>query len=253
MKTVLARHAWWLGPGLLCVLAGGLLLAPPIAQPQDYHRLADARALALGPWTLPNAADVLSSLAFVVVGVAGLGLLRRAPAPQQLPLGVFFAGLALIGPGSIHYHLAPTDTTLFWDRLAMSIAFAGAVGAVAAERLGPVAGRAWLCAWLLLGMLALTQWRLADDLRLYLVVQFGGFALLSVWLALPCLPGCLRLPWGWLLLAYALAKLFEMADQAVWTLSGGLLAGHALKHLVAALGVLPLLHALARPHNSGGR
>ncbi len=256
MKTVLARHAWWLGPALLCVLAVALLLAPPIAQPQEYHRLADARALAIDHWRLPNAADVLSSLAFVAVGVAGLGLIRRAPVPQQLALGIFFAGLALIGPGSIHYHLAPTDTTLFWDRLAMGIAFAGAVGAVAAERLGPVAGRVWLWSWLLLGVLALAQWRVADDLRLYLLLQFGGFALLSMWLALPCPPGHLRLPWGWLLLAYALAKIFEVADQAVWTLSGGFVAGHALKHGVAALGVLPLLHALAhhgRPHSSGGR
>lgn len=246
MNTARNRRAQWPGLALLCVLGGALLLAPPIAQPQEYHRLADARALLIGAWRLSNAADVLSSLVFVFVGAAGLHLLRRAPSAQRLHLGFFFAGLVLTGPGSVHYHLAPADATLIWDRLAMSIAFAGAVGALACERLGPAAGRGWLGGWLLLGLLALFQWHVGGDLRLYLLVQFGGFALLLMWLRLPATDGALRLPWGWLLLAYALAKLFEMADQAVWTLSGGLIAGHALKHLTAAIGVLPLLHTLAR-------
>jgi hypothetical protein len=53
-----------------------------------------------------------------------------------------------------------------------------------------------------------------------------------------------RLPWGWLLLAYAVAKACEQFDHEVWALTDGLVAGHPLKHLVAALGVVPLLRAL---------
>lgn len=246
MKPSPAHAAEWRALGLLCALAAVLALLEPIAQPQAYHRLADTRALRLGALVLPNAADVLSSLAFVAVGAAGLVRLGRLPPPQRLTMGVLFAALCLTGPGSIAYHLSPTDASLLWDRLAMTPAFAGALGALAAERLGAAAGRRWLLGWLVLGAAALAQWVWSGDLRLYLVAQFGGFAVLLLWFRLPAAPGMLRLPWGWLLFAYALAKVFELADGPVWMLSGGLVSGHPLKHLVAALGVVPLLRVLYR-------
>ena len=43
---------------------------------------------------------------------------------------------------------------------------------------------------------------------------------------------------SWLLVglaAYAAAKLAELADSAIFDLSGGLLGGHTIKHLLAAL------------------
>src|SRR5258705_12707851 len=46
---------------------------PRMPQPAAYHGLADRRAW-LG---IPNAADVLSNLPFVVIGVLGLAFLRR--------------------------------------------------------------------------------------------------------------------------------------------------------------------------------
>ncbi|HAY09293.1 MAG TPA: hypothetical protein DCY18_05035, partial [Thauera sp.] len=59
------------------------------------------------------------------------------------------------GAGSAWYHLDPSNASLFWDRLAMCIAFAGALGALAGERLGDRAARRWLGGWLLLGASAL--------------------------------------------------------------------------------------------------
>lgn len=251
MKPSTPQRAEWRALALVCTLGAALALLAPVAQPQHFHHLADTRALALGPLTLPYAADVLSSLAFVAVGAAGLARLGRLPPPQRLPLALFFAGLLLTGPGSIRYHLSPSDASLLWDRVAMTPAFAGALGALATERLGAAAGRRWLAAWLTLGIAALAQWVWAGDLRLYLIAQFGGFAVLLLWFRLPAVGGMARLPWGWLLLAYAVAKGFELADAPLWALSGGLVAGHPLKHLVAALGVVPLLRALRRA--SSGR
>jgi hypothetical protein len=239
-----ARRAEWLALALLGLLLAALAFVAPIAQPQDYHRFADTRALALGPLLLPNAADVLSNLAFVLAGAAGLAAARCAPPPQRPALNVFFAGLVLTGFGSAWYHLAPADATLVWDRLAMALAFAGAVGALAGERLGPRHGRRWLLGWLALGLAAVGWWVQAGDLRLYLVAQFGGAGVLLLWFRLPAAAGVRRLPWGWLLVAYAVAKACEQFDREVWTLTGGLVAGHPLKHLVAALGVVPLLRVL---------
>lgn len=231
---------------LLAALFVALAVLAPIGQPQQYHRLADMRAMALGSFVLPNAADVLTSLPFALVGGAGLLLCRRAPPAQRTPLAVFFAGLMLTGAGSAWYHLAPTDASLTWDRLPMTVAFAGAVGAVATERLGAESGPRWLAGWLLLGLASVAVWRLAGDLRLYGLAQYGGLAMLLLWTRLPAAAGALRLPWGVLLAAYVVAKGFEVFDRALWVLTDGLIAGHALKHVVAALGVVPLLRALLK-------
>ena len=229
---------------LLAVLFITLAALAPIAQPQHYHRLADMRALAVGGFVLPNAADVLTSLPFSLVGGVGLLLCRGASSVQRTALATFFAGLVLTGAGSAWYHLAPTDASLMWDRLPMTVAFAGAVGAVAAERLGAASGARWLAGWLLLGLGSVAVWRLAGDLRLYGLAQYGGFALLLLWTRLPVANGARRLPWGVLLAAYAVAKGFEVFDRELWVLTDGLLAGHAVKHVVTALGVVPLLWAL---------
>jgi hypothetical protein len=231
---------------LLAALFVALAVLAPIAQPQQYHRLADMRPLALGAFVLPNAADVLTSLPFTLVGIAGLLCCRRAPPAQRTPLTVFFAGLTLTGAGSAWYHLGPTDASLVWDRLPMTVAFAGALGAVAAERLGAASGPRWLAGWLMLGLASVAVWRLAGDLRLYGVAQYGGLALLLLWTRLPAANGALRLPWGLLLAAYVVAKGFEVFDRELWVLTDGLIAGHAVKHVVTALGVVPLMWALLK-------
>lgn len=231
---------------LLALLAIALLLMPPIPQPQQYHRLSDMRPLVLGASVLPNAVDVLSSLPFTVVGLAGVARLGRLPSSQRSALRVFFAGLALTGLGSVWYHLQPTDQSLVWDRLPMTVAFAGAVGAVAAERRGADAGLRWLLGWLALGLVSIAVWVVTGDLRLYGLSQFGGLAVVLLWLRLPAAPGMHRLPWGLLLAAYLVAKGFEVFDVQLWELTGGVVAGHALKHAVVAAGVVPLVRGLRR-------
>jgi hypothetical protein len=57
-------------------------------------------------------------------------------------------------------------------------------------------------------------------------------------------------PWGWVIGWYGLAKLAEAADHTIWTATGGLVAGHALKHLLAAAAgvaaLMPLWTGAAR-------
>src|SRR3972149_1058047 len=61
--------------GLAAAAAVAAALLPPIAQDPAYHRMAGARTL-LG---VPNAANVLSNLPFVLVAALGLGALGRRP------------------------------------------------------------------------------------------------------------------------------------------------------------------------------
>src|SRR5262245_5692177 len=100
--------------GLAAVSLAGLLLIPPIPQPQHYHQFADQRAF----FGIPNFLNVVSNLPFILVGALGLARVRG-----DLSAQVFFLGVFLTGFGSSYYHWNPNDFGLFWDRLPMAIAF----------------------------------------------------------------------------------------------------------------------------------
>src|SRR5690349_16615095 len=140
-------------------------------QPQDYHAFADARAW-LG---VANFANVASNLAFVLVGIAGLREIARRP-PGLLPelrgaYAAFFAGSLLIAIGSSTYHLRPTDATLVWDRLPMTLSFMAFVTIVAGEYLDARRAMRALPILVAIGLGSVAWWRIAGDLRPYLVVQ----------------------------------------------------------------------------------
>lgn len=237
----------------LAALAWGVL-APPVLQAQAYHAFADARAF-LG---VPNAADTLSNLAFLVVGALGLAFLWRergsserfASSAEMRPYAVFFAGVTLTSFGSIWYHLAPDDAGLAWDRLPMTIAFMSLVAAVVAERIDRRLGNALLWPLVFLGLASVVYWRWSaaagfENLRPYLAVQFGSIAVV---LAISLLYRS-RYTHGaaifLLAAAYAVAKAAEAYDREVFEF-GGWVSGHTSKHLVAAAGIYLLLKALQR-------
>ena len=58
------------------------------------------------------------------------------------------------------------------------------------------------------------------------------------------MPDAVGLKLGWIIAFYALAKLFELADFAIYEATRHLVSGHTLKHLAASLAGLPVLVAL---------
>ena len=227
----------------IAMAVGAWLLVPEITQPQDYHGFADQRAF-LG---VPNAADVLSNLAFVAVAVLGLWRLARNTLPLppvvKFCMLIFFAGLLLTGFGSAYYHFEPNDGTLVWDRLPMTIAFAGMLGALFGERITRRAGTSILVFMLVIGPGSVFYWQATGELSVYVAVQFGAMAAVIVTL-LFTEKGRDPFPWWKLLAWYVAAKIFESADAVIWGATGGIFAGHALKHLAAAFGSLAIANAL---------
>jgi hypothetical protein len=230
---------------LLAILAvaAGWMLMPVVRQPQEYHMFADQRAF----FGIPNAVDVLSNLAFVAVGLVGLWRLRSPVAGlapiTRASLVTLFVGLTLTGFGSAYYHLHPTNATLVWDRLPMTIGFAGVYGGIFAQRVSHRTGLVMLVAMLVLGPASVVLWAVTGDLSLYVVLQLGlivGVLLLTRFAPNASDP----FPWWALLAWYVIAKLAEMADVHVWNATNGLFAGHMLKHLAAALGGLAIANAL---------
>jgi hypothetical protein len=216
------------------VTLAALLLVPPVPQDQTYHLFADQRRL----FGIPNFWNVASNLPFLVVG--GLGLVRFRDTPAMI---VLFLGFLLTGIGSSYFHLDPSDGTLFWDRLPMTLSFAAIFSLVVDERVGVRTGAAVLWPMLAIGVLSLLVWLWIDDLRLYFWAQFyPGLALLVLMLLYPAKYSHARY---WLLAAglYALAKCFELADAAVYSL-GQIVSGHTLKHLFAAAACFVVLRYL---------
>lgn len=243
MQTLTPREALL----LLAVLALAVLaaLAPPLAQPDYYTHFADPR-----PWLgIPNAADVLSNLLFVVAGVLGLRVLARLPRAalglaQRRLAALFFAGLLLTALASGWFHWQPDSAGLAADRLGMTVAFAGVLGLGVAGYVSARAGGLFALALLLGGPLTVAVWATSGNLLPWALLQGGGMVLLVVLAVLRPPPGALAVRWGLLIAIYALAKGLELADQTVFALSGQLVSGHSLKHLLSALAAWPVISAL---------
>jgi hypothetical protein len=190
--------------------------------------------------------DVLTNLPFAMAGMWGLGRLWLASLESDLDRRgqlavVFFGGLLLTAMGSTYYHLQPDNLGLAWDRLGMVVAFAGLLGMAVADRISLRAGVAVLVATALFGPVSVLVWYDTGDLLPWAVLQGGGMLLvLGLALRKPMPDG-----WGLPLMAvmalYAAAKLLELGDHVVFDWTGGLVSGHSLKHVVAALAAWPVL------------
>jgi hypothetical protein len=222
-----------------------LLCVPPIAQDPEYHRFADQRTM----FGVANFLNVASNLPFLLVGVVGLrATIRPAGGEMRIAWLVLFAAIALVSVGSSYYHLAPTDGTLVWDRLPMSVGFMSLFAALVGEYIGPRLGRAILAPAVLAGIGSVAYWRISGDLRPYVWVQFMPL------LALPAILLLFKPRYShqWLLLAslagYVLAKLCERFDRPIDALLGHAVSGHSIKHVLSALGCLCLVVLIRRRH-----
>jgi Ceramidase len=209
----------------------GLLLLPPITQNQNYHDFADQRTI-LG---IPYFWNVVSNLPFIAVGATGLWQFRRNPT-----IAMLFLGFLMTGFGSAYYHLDPNDRTLFWDRLPMTIGFMAILAIAIEDRLDAKAGAILLWPLIGVGVFSVLLWRWTGDLRLYGWVQF--FPCVAVPVLFLLFPPRYSGTSYWLVAAvlYALAKLFEFYDRAIYSF-GSILSGHTLKHIAAAAACFAIL------------
>ncbi len=239
---------------LLVVSIGIIIFVDPVPQDLSYHNFADTR----GWLGIPNFGDVMSNAGFLVVGVTALVALIyqreelfRTPADAR-PYLIFFVGITLVSLGSGYYHWAPSNASLLWDRLPMSIAFMAISAAVVADRINAPVGNGWVLAVLLvLGLASLFYWDWTEslgrgDLRFYGLVQFLPM------LALPIIIWAFHDHHytigrflGWIIAWYGLSKVLEFFDRGIFELTGNLVSGHSLKHLPAAVATSMVLRMLS--------
>lgn len=233
---------------ILATILAGIAVAclPAIPQAAHFHDFADQR----GGWGIPNLLNVVSNLAFVWGGIAGLKFLSR---PSTVPFAkapwcMFFVGAVLTGIGSASYHLAPNNARLVWDRLPMTMVFMSLLAAIITERISTNAGLLLLFPLLLLGIGSVVYWHCTEqagqgDLRLYGFVQFYPVLLIPAILLLFRARYTHSRYLFAMLGVYALAKVSEHFDAELLAF-GNLVSGHTIKHLVASLPIWFVLQML---------
>ena len=244
-----------MGRGLLAFSALAIVLffavVDPVPQDPAYHAFADTRPM-LG---VANFWNVMTNLPFLLAGAYGLVLVARNPdavgdSDLCWPWIIFFVGIALTAFGSGYFHLVPGNGSLVWDRLPMTIGFAGLFAIVIGEYLSPRAARTLLVPFLVVGAASVFYWHLTEsagsgDLRPYAVVQFLPVLLIPAILVIRHDVSDLTGSFWLLVLSYIAAKLLEHFDDGVYG-SLQVMSGHSLKHVVAALSPAILILALHR-------
>ena len=221
-----------------------VMALPPIAQDPSYHDFADRRTF----FGIPSFLNVVTNLAFLAVGIAGIGRCAsgRGAMGARWSWMACFIGTALVGLGSGYYHLAPDNGALVWDRVPMSVGFMGLLVAVLAEHLNLRLEKILLVPAILFGIASVVVWHVTDDLRLYAWVQFMPLLVIPAVLFLFDSPYTHRRLLLVALAIYAVAKLAEHYDRAVFAVTGEIISGHSLKHLLAALALLVVYGMLRR-------
>ena len=234
--------------GLVIIVAVALL--EPIPQDPLYHRFSDTRQLG----DLPNFMNVLSNLPFLVVGALGLRYVIThddALMPgTKLAWLIFFFGIALTAFGSGYYHLQPGNDPLVWDRLSMTIGFMSLVAIIIAEYHSPSLGRKLLPLLLIVGLASVMYWSYTEmlgrgDLRPYIIVQFLPIVLIPLVISLHRFRSTLGRSLWWMIGFYVASKIAEFYDTNIYDV-GGIISGHSVKHLIAALAPASLLVGLTQ-------
>jgi hypothetical protein len=240
---------------LLAVSTAGFIAAaifvPAMPQPLSYHAFADCRTF----WAIPNFFNVLSNVPFLIAGALGLLLIFKGQAHftdprEQLPYLVFFLGALLTCFGSAYYHAAPDNPRLVWDRLPMTLGFAGLVAAAAMERVDLKLGLRSLWPLLLVGIATVFYWYGTERAGAGNLIPYAAYQAWSIFVIVILIAAfpAQRYSHGgllaWAAIFYGIAKVFETFDLQVYRLLGGTLSGHTIKHLLAACAVFAIVRQL---------
>jgi hypothetical protein len=243
MRNETSKKLILLAVGIAVIV--GLFSSDPVPQDQHYHFFADTQTVA----GIFNFWNVVSNVLFVGVGIFAMWRLPRLLEPECLSAyRVLSVSVALVGAGSAYYHYAPSNETLLWDRLPITVAFMALFALLLGERVVTNHKHSWL--WLLVscGIGAAWYWSWTEvqgrgDLRPYIAVQFLPIMLMPIIMALfpkKYLNNYQLLgAFAW----YLIAKVLEHHDHQIHSVLM-VIGGHPLKHVAAAIAALCIVCAV---------
>lgn len=198
-----------------------MVVYKPIKQDPKYHDFADKRH--------NNFLNIISNLPFVLIGIYGL-----VKGQHTIEWKIFYISIILVGIGSIYYHQKPTNQSLIWDRLPMTIAFMSIFFIFLQIRYKINAIFFYIL--LIIGIYSIYHWVKFDDLLIYGIVQYVPI-LIMIFILLIKPESYDDKIWKAILL-YLIAKICENLDKQIYKLSNYLISGHTIKHIFGALSII---------------
>ncbi len=228
---------------LLAFVGIALLLHGPIPQPLAYHEFADDRAF----FGIPNILDVLTNAPFLLAGIFGLVAFRKAYGAQaKYAWRLFFLSVVATSMGSAYYHWEPTNFSLFWDILPIACAASALSVAVLFDYAVRRFEHSMLIGFVTAGVGSVVYWKMVDDLRYYVIMQISPFLIILTLFLLTPTTFQDRPYFCYAILSYLAARISEIYDHEIFTLTGQMLSGHSLKHVLTAATVLVFALMLRR-------
>jgi Ceramidase len=220
----------------------------PIAQNIAYHNFANDTIV----FGINNFWNVVSNTGFIIAGIFGFSVIKKYNAATAFNY-ILFSGFILTGLGSAYYHYNPSNTTLVWDRLPMTIVFTTFFAQLYSWYLCPKNGfKIWI-GTLLIGVFSVFYWQYTEyinqgDLRLYAIVQYLPMLLLLVILISHHNKHTYLLnPLLMVMFFYIIAKFFENFDTKIFEINN-VVAGHPIKHLAAAMATFCIVIMVKKYH-----
>ena len=230
-----------IGLSVCCVII--VFILPPIPQDLSYHHFADTRKI----FGISNFYNVISNLPFLILGLLGLFLFLRKNELTFSSISVLTlcVGITGIGIGSACYHFNPSNSTLVWDRIPMTITFMSFFSIILSNYVNQRWGSLILFPLLLIGIASVFSWYIGEkagvgDLRLYALVQFYPMVFIPLIIFLYPTPKSIRIEIFGVIVLYVIAKIFERQDFAVYNTTK-IISGHSIKHLFASGSILSIL------------
>lgn len=212
----------------------------PHADFPNYGRFADD--------AVSTARNVWSNAGLLLAGAIGVwwSMRHRAElADDSAAALTLFGGLIATAFGSAYFHASPLAGgrldrwTLLWDRLPMTVAFAGMLALVLRDRVFHRPNRLALPLLAVIGVATAVYWYASGDLWPYAFFQFflAAGTLLMVMTLRPSYTEA-----GYVVASvfvFGVSKIFEDFDHEIRAHWG--IGGHPLKHVTGAIAALMIL------------
>ena len=178
----------------------------------SYHDFADQRRF-LG---ISNSMDTFSNLA---IALPAMYLIQK-----QQKVSLLSVHILLLAILSTYYHVRPTHERIFWDMMALATTHAVILSFFVKEEYAMIA---YICS-----ILSVIYWRTYNDLRPYTLVILG----IPLYIILTLYDNKKVTNYIYVIAGLVImTRVVEKYDKQVYALTGKMISGHTLKHVLGGL------------------
>lgn len=208
-----------------------LFFTQRIPQDRMYHNFIDH----INILTIPNFWNVVTNFFYLFFGLIGLRYALKQKHTQSI---IIYSATCFVFVGSSYYHLAPSNDTLVWDRLPMTVVFMSFLSIIISDFISQNRGKQLFFPLIFIGISSVFYWDYtelnnAGDLRFYFLIQFLSLAL--IFLIILGYYSEFKRNLYIVLGLYFLAKIAEIIDIQLYENIG--LSGHSIKHIISSFSI----------------